>query len=64
MLACHDDIATIAECWILLPIVHMFREEGVRAQYNHEYAVHAIREETCFLNSKGEKTSFSATVGR
>ncbi len=36
VLACHPDIATTSEPWLLLPLVYALRSDGVKSEYNHQ----------------------------
>ncbi len=44
VLMAHDDIASVAEPWILLPLVNMTKSEGTLADYHHKTSYHAIKD--------------------
>ena len=44
VLASHDDIATIAEPWILLPFLYSLRKEGIYTEYGHWVAHTAVQD--------------------
>lgn len=44
LLAVHDDIATVAEPWLLMPQLYAFRIHGLHAEYNHSWVVHALED--------------------
>lgn len=44
MLAADSQIASVAEPWVLLPFVYTLRERGIRAEYSHQLANHALND--------------------
>lgn len=44
ILASHDEIATVAEPWILLPYLYTLKETGVYAEYGHHVMAKAIQD--------------------
>ncbi|MEB3214735.1 MAG: sulfotransferase [Nostocales cyanobacterium 94392] len=44
ILASHDEIATVAEPWILLPYLYTLKEKGVYAEYGHDVMTKAIKD--------------------
>jgi hypothetical protein len=57
ILAAHAEIATVSEPWVLLPLVYMKRNVGIRAEYDHRLASEAIKE---FENQLlGKQSAFS-----
>lgn len=44
LIGAHSLIATVSEPWILLPLMHTLKKEGVWAEYDHQAAVSAIED--------------------
>ncbi|MBF2013971.1 MAG: sulfotransferase [Rivularia sp. T60_A2020_040] len=44
ILASHDQIATVAEPWILLPYLYTLKQKGVYAEYGHNIMTKAIQD--------------------
>lgn len=44
ILASHDDIATVAEPWILLPYLYTLKRKGIYAEYGHGQMIGAIED--------------------
>lgn len=44
MLATSDQISTVSEPWILLPLVYTLKPDGIRSEYGHSLSVQAIQD--------------------
>ena len=44
ILGAHTEIATVAEPWILLPLLYTLKEQGSYTEYNHQYTNIAIND--------------------
>lgn len=44
VLAAHEEISTVSEPWILLPLLYALKERGVYAEYGHVHQVAALRD--------------------
>ena len=44
ILMSHDQIASVAEPWILLPYLYTFRHNGILAEYSHTTSYHSIHD--------------------
>ena len=55
MLGAHPDIRTVAEPWVLLPLLYALRSDGVYSEYHHKWCSKAIRD-FCAELPEGENT--------
>lgn len=53
VLACHPEIETTSEPWLLLPLVYMFRKTGIKAEYDHEVMAIGLEDFCRQLSDKG-----------
>jgi Sulfotransferase family len=44
LLSSHDDIATVAEPWVLLPLFYSLRKDGTLSEYSHKHSYKALSE--------------------
>jgi len=50
LLATHSEVKTVAEPWVLLPLVYMTKETGVLAKYSHATSTKAINSFSSKIN--------------
>lgn len=60
LLGAHEEVATVSEPWILLPLLYTLRGEGVYAEYNYQLATIAIQD-FCETLSDGRE-DYSAAI--
>jgi len=58
-LASHEDISTVSEPWLLLPLIYPLRASGVYAEYSHAH-VHAALQDFITELPEGEKDYLAA----
>ena len=54
ILMTHDEIASVAEPWLLLPLVYSYRKEGILSEYSHKTSHIALEDFISNLPNKEE----------
>lgn len=60
ILACHSDIATSSEPWLMLPLFYALRNKGVHAEYEHVRLSEAI--EDFFYALPGNRSDYISAI--